>query len=159
VFQRQRILQDKKWLLVGRLDINSLGLLLFTNNGELANQLMHPSSGLDREYAVRVFGEADPATLKKLQEGVYLEDGWARFAAIKDAGGQGRNHWYYVTLYEGRNREVRRLWESQGFQVSRLIRVGFGPLVLPSKLKQGQITELSAEDIKTLTESMIDKTD
>ncbi|MDQ7075664.1 MAG: pseudouridine synthase [Gammaproteobacteria bacterium] len=126
----------------GSLDINTSGVLLFTNSGELANRLMHPSSEIEREYAVRILGEVDDQMLKNLKHGVELEDGPAKFDSIEDAGGQGSNHWYHVTLKEGRNQEVRRLWTSQGVTVSRLIRVRFGDLLLPRDLRIGKFVDV-----------------
>ena len=144
------VLQRGKWTAIGRLDINSSGLLLFTTNGELAHRLMHPSANLEREYAVRIMGMATREQLQNMLAGVQLEDGPASFAAIAEAGGSGVNHWYHVVLMEGRKREVRRLWESQGLQVSRLIRVRFGPYELPRKKRPGQTWDLKAEEINTL---------
>jgi len=142
VFHRLPQLQNGRWIAVGRLDINTSGVLLFTNSGELANRLMHPSSEIEREYAVRILGEVDEAMLKNLKQGVELEDGPAKFDSIEDAGGQGSNHWYHVTLKEGRNQEVRRLWTSQGVTVSRLIRVRFGDLLLPRDLRLGKFLDV-----------------
>ena len=130
--------QGGKWINIGRLDLNTSGLLIFTTDGELAHRLMHPSSEIEREYAVRVLGEVDEATIAKLEEGVELEDGPARFARVKEAGGEGANRWYHVVITEGRNREVRRLWESQGVTVSRLIRIRFGPIALTRDLRSGR---------------------
>jgi len=145
---------DGRWIMVGRLDINSTGLLLFTNYGELANHLMHPSSEVEREYAVRVQGKVTPQTIRNLLQGVQLEDGVSRFDQVIDAGGQGSNHWYHVILREGKNREVRRLWQSQDVRVSRLIRVRYANLILPRDLKAGKKTELSLDEVKQLFEAV-----
>ena len=150
VFQRLPKLKSGRWISIGRLDYNTSGLLLFTTDGELANALMHPSANIEREYMVRVMGEVDDEMLQRLIEGVMLEDGVARFTDIQDGGGDGINHWFYVVLMEGRNREVRRLWESQGLTVSRLKRVRYGEVFIPSKVKQGQWVELEPKDIKSL---------
>ena len=150
VFESIGKLQQGRWISVGRLDINSSGLLLFTNYGELANKLMHPSSEIEREYSVRVNGEVTDDIVKRLLKGVELEDGFLKFDSITDSGGQGANHWYNVTLKEGKNREVRRLWQSQDVRVSRLIRVRYGNLTLPRTLKQGRKVELSLDEIKAL---------
>jgi 23S rRNA pseudouridine2605 synthase len=150
VFDRLPKIQGKRWIAVGRLDFNTSGLLMFTTDGALANALMHPSSNIDREYLCRVLGHVDKDTLQRLHEGVLLDDGPAKFTDIVDGGGEGANHWYYVAVMEGRNREVRRLWESQDVQVSRLKRVRFGKIFLPSKLKQGQWTQMPASEMKDL---------
>lgn len=139
-----------RWIAVGRLDLNTSGLILFTTDGELANRLMHPSRELEREYAVRILGEVSPETLRLLGEGIALEDGPARFESIRDAGGSGANHWYHVTLREGRNREVRRLWEAAGCTVSRLIRVRYGTIELGRRLAPGQWRALDEDELASL---------
>ena len=140
-----------RWISVGRLDINTSGLLLFTNNGELANKLSHPSNAIEREYRVRLFGEIDARMIDRLKRGVELEDGMASFLDVQlDEVYSGANRWATVTLAEGRNREVRRLWESQHIQVSRLKRTRFGPISLSSQLRRGQVVEANADQIKAL---------
>jgi 23S rRNA pseudouridine2605 synthase len=150
VFDHLPKLHHSRWVAVGRLDVNTTGLLLFTTDGELANKLMHPSTKIEREYAVRVMGEVTPQILRTLEVGVQLEDGIARFDAIKDGGGEGANHWYHVTLMEGRNREVRRLWESQGLKISRLKRVRYGNILIPSYVKAGKYVELPTPEVRAL---------
>lgn len=142
VFQKLPLLNKGRWIVVGRLDINTSGVLLFCNNGELANRLMHPSSQIEREYAVRILGSVSPDTLSRLKQGVMLEDGMARFESIVPAGGKGANIWYHVILKEGRYREVKRLFQSQHLCVSRLIRVRFGPIFLPRDLRPGHWVEI-----------------
>ena len=150
VFDQLPRIRHARWISVGRLDMNTSGLLLVTTDGELAHRLMHPSYEVEREYAVRVLGEVNAIMLHNLLEGVRLEDGMAAFASIKDAGGQGANHWYHVIVREGRNREVRRLWESQGLKVSRLIRIRFGPIALPANLRAGRFRDLSPAEAGAL---------
>ena len=154
VFDKLPRLRGERWIAVGRLDFNTSGLLLFTTDGELANALMHPSANIDREYLCRVMGEVSEEKLALLKEGVMLEDGMARFNDITEGGGAETsiNRWYYVCLMEGRNREVRRLWESQELKVSRLKRVRYGPVFLPAKVKQGQWMDLPPEEIRHLYE-------
>ncbi len=154
VFDDLPRLTKGRWINIGRLDINTTGLLLFTNNGELANRFMHPSSNIEREYAVRTLGTATDRQLDMLRDGIMLEDGAAGFSTIIDVGGEGTNHWYHVVLTEGRNREVRRLWESQGLKVSRLIRVRYGPYQLPRKQRPGQCWELDQKDIDALMQDI-----
>ncbi|SFM24977.1 23S rRNA pseudouridine(2605) synthase RluB [Marinobacter zhejiangensis] len=154
VFDQLPRLKEQRWIAVGRLDINTTGLMLFTTDGELANRLMHPSSEVDREYAVRIFGEVDEAMIQRLKDGVLLDDGMGRFTDITPAGGSGLNRWFHVTLMEGRNREVRRLWESQGVRVSRLKRVRYGPIFLPSRLSIGRWEELDQKATDDLSRSV-----
>ena len=150
VFDKLPRLHGERWIAIGRLDINTSGLLLFTTDGELANRLMHPSYQIEREYAVRVMGEVTERKVKNLFDGVELEDGPARFTDIVDSGGSGINRWFHVCLLEGRNREVRRLWESQELQVSRLKRVRFGNVIIPDHLRMGQWEELPQAEIDEL---------
>ncbi len=150
VFRRLPRLQQGKWQSVGRLDINTEGLLLFTNSGELANQLMHPRFGVEREYAVRSLGLLEPEAKAKLLEGVEIDGQRAAFKSIEDGGGEGVNHWYRVVITEGRNREVRRLFEAVGHAVSRLIRIRYGSVVLPHGLKRGVWVDLDEHDLRTL---------
>ena len=154
VFRKLPKLWQGKWQAVGRLDLNTEGLLLFTSSGELANQLMHPRFGLEREYAVRVLGALSNVEKQKLLDGVTLDDGPARFGAIQDGGGEGANCWYRVTISEGRNREVRRMLESLGHAVSRLIRIRYGAMVLPLGLKRGAWMELDESDVRALTQAV-----
>ena len=152
VFDRLPRPKEGRWINIGRLDINTTGLLMFTTDGELANRLMHPSYQMDREYAVRVRGEVDEEMIERLKAGVMLEDGPAKFTDIKQApGGEGFNHWYHCVVMEGRNREVRRLWESQGLVVSRLKRVRFGPVFMTSDLPMGRWREMSQREVDILS--------
>jgi len=150
VFRKLPKLFQGKWQSVGRLDLNTEGLLLFTSSGELANQLMHPRFGLEREYAVRVLGALNKEEKQRLLDGVKLDDGMAQFGSIEDGGGEGSNCWYRVTISEGRNREVRRMMEAVGHAVSRLIRIRYGAMLLPRGLKRGAWMELDDRDIQSL---------
>ncbi len=154
VFRHLPPLKEGRWIAIGRLDINTSGLLLFTTDGELANALMHPSANIDREYAVRVLGDVSEAMLERLTEGVLLEDGMARFTDVQFFDGEGANKWYHCVVMEGRNREVRRLWESQEVQVSRLKRVRYGPIFLPSDVRAGTWREMTPKEVKELTKMM-----
>jgi 23S rRNA pseudouridine2605 synthase len=150
VFSRLPRLPSGRWIAVGRLDINSAGLLLFTNDGELANQLMHPRASIEREYAVRINGEVTDEMVRQLVSGVELDDGPARFEDVVESGGQGTNRWFHLVIMEGRKREVRRLWEAVGATVSRLKRVRYGPIILDSRVKVGQWRELEQDEKKAL---------
>lgn len=152
VFDKLPRLQHARWVAIGRLDINTSGLLLFTTDGELANKLMHPSTQIEREYAVRVIGDVTQEIVETMHRGVLLEDGMASFSDIQYFAGSGANQWYHVVLMEGRNREVRRLWESQGLKVSRLKRVRYGNIFMPSTIKVGQFRELPPNEVKALYE-------
>ena len=145
---------NTRWVMVGRLDLNTSGLLLFTNNGDLANKLMHPSSEIDREYAVRVLGKVEDEHIKKLTHGIELEDGFAKFHRVTLGGGEGANRWYHVVVREGRKREVRRLWEALDFKVSRLIRTRFSDIRLPEKLRANQSEYLKPKQVQALLKSV-----
>jgi len=150
VFAKLPRLKSGRWISIGRLDFNSCGLLLFTNDGGLANRMMHPRYEIEREYAVRILGEATPEVLARLRSGIQLEDGLASFSLIAEAGGEGANRWYRVVLAEGRNREVRRMFEAVGLMVSRLMRVRYGPVHLSPRLKRGQCRDLEPGEVQEL---------
>ncbi|OGT68251.1 MAG: 23S rRNA pseudouridylate synthase B [Gammaproteobacteria bacterium RIFCSPLOWO2_02_FULL_38_11] len=150
IFENLPVLRQSRWIAVGRLDLNTSGLILLTTEGELANRLMHPSYEVEREYAVRVLGQVTAEMIRNLKKGVMLEGEPCAFDDVVDAGGTGVNHWYKVILREGKNREVRKLWESQGVKVSRLIRTRFGAIGLPRLLRPGRWRELTPEEIQSL---------
>ncbi|NCT56458.1 MAG: pseudouridine synthase [Legionella sp.] len=154
VFDNLPMLKRGRWIQVGRLDINTSGLLIFTNDGALANELMHPRYAIEREYAVRVHGRVKPEVEIALKNGVQLEDGMASFKSLVFQGGEAANTWYHVVLTEGRNREVRRLWESQGLEVSRLTRIRYGSLTMPRFLSRGKHMELSSDEVRTFVRSL-----
>lgn len=155
VFEQFPRLRDGRWVLVGRLDLNTAGLLLATDHGELANRLMHPGFGIEREYLVRVNGDVDEGSLARLRRGVQLDDGMAAFDDVTERGGSGRNRWFSVVLREGRNREVRRLWEAEGHTVSRLKRVRFGPVSLGPRDVRGKWRDLDEAGVRQLL-SLVD---
>jgi len=155
VFEKLPSIGNGKWINVGRLDYNTEGLLLFTNSGELANRMMHPRYEVEREYAVRVMGRLTDEQMKALTQGVQLDDGVARCVGVEDAGGdeEGSNHWYKVVLKEGRNREVRRIFEALSLMVSRLIRTRFGPVAMPARVKRGDLLELEPGEVTAVLQS------
>ncbi|OCG08143.1 23S rRNA pseudouridylate synthase [Gilliamella sp. wkB178] len=154
VFERLPRLKNARWVNIGRLDINTSGLLLFTTDGELANRLMHPRHEIEREYAVRVFGKVTDQQLNQLRKGVQLEDGPASFKSVKAQGGDGINQWFNVVITEGRNREVRRMWEAIDVQVSRLLRIRYGNIALPKGLSRGTWMELGIDAVNYLRETV-----
>lgn len=154
IFANLPKLKTGRWISVGRLDLNTSGLLLLTTDGELANKLMHPSSEVEREYAVRVLGEVSPEIIQQLKTNVPLDDGDAHFSDVKEAGGEGANHWYHVVLKEGRNREVRRLWEYFGFAVSRLMRTRYGAITLNRRVRPSKSEDLTDKEIGALYQSV-----
>ena len=156
IFDSLPKLKSGRWVSVGRLDINTSGLILFTNDGSLANQLMHPSSNIEREYIARVHGQVTDQILNNLIKGVKLEDGFAKFTDVQGGRKGNTNQWFAMVIMEGRTREVRRLWESQGLEISRLKRVRYGSLFLPASLKQGAFKELSKSEISALEHQVTD---
>lgn len=154
IFKNLPKLKTGRWISVGRLDLNTSGLLLLTTDGELANKLMHPSSEIEREYAVRILGEVSPEIIKQLKTNVPLDDGDAHFFDVNESGGQGANHWYNVILKEGRNREVRRLWEYFGFAVSRLMRVRYGDIKLERRVRASKSEDLTEKEMISLYSSV-----
>jgi 23S rRNA pseudouridine2605 synthase len=150
VFDRLPPLRGARWLAVGRLDYNTCGLLILTDDGALANRMMHPRYGLEREYAVRVRGKLAGEQVARLRSGIELGDGKAHCDSVEEGGGEGTNHWYRIVIREGRNRVVRRLFEALGLAVSRLMRVRFGPVALPPRLKRGQHVELPPHEVRGL---------
>jgi 23S rRNA pseudouridine2605 synthase len=155
IFDHLPLLRNGRWISVGRLDFNTSGVLLLTNDGELAHSLMHPSREIEREYAVRVMGQVSPAMLQQLKKGVVIDGAPAHFEQITDAGGENSNHWYHVMVRQGRNRIVRKLFESQGVQVSRLIRIRFGDITLPRMLRRGKWMELEKESVQDLMQKVL----
>ena len=156
IFDTLPKLKSGRWVSVGRLDINTSGLILFTNDGSFANDLMHPSSEIEREYVARVHGEVTDAILQNLVSGIMLEDGLAKFTDVQEGRKGNTNQWFAMVIMEGRTREVRRLWESQGLEISRLKRVRYGNLFLPANLKQGAFKELSKSEISSLERQLSD---
>jgi len=154
VFDHLPRVEKGRWITIGRLDINTTGLLLLTTDGELANAMMHPSSGVDREYACRIHGNVTAEMIEQLKKGVQLEDGMAHFSDIVTSGSSGENRWYHVVLLEGRNREVRRLWDAVGVKVSRLKRVRYGAVFAPASLKVGRFEELKPRDVRILRQDV-----
>lgn len=159
IFENLPNIYESRWISVGRLDLNTTGLLLITNDGELAARLMHPRHEIEREYACRILGEVTPRKLEKLKKGILLDGHLSCFNSITDKGGRGANHWYHVTLKQGRNREVRRLWETVDLTVSRLLRIRFGPILLPKNLDQGSWIELKMKKVKQLKHAVQMSTD